>query len=106
MGGQTIRAAVVAGHHDADHFFLGIGEPTTIIEKRALEVQKSDVLLGVQRQHLEKVVDEPPVFFHHFYIFCKYGVFLIGHFRTVGFLQARKLFIKFQCHDSYSFTLL
>ena len=62
MGGQTIRAAVVAGHHDADHFFLGIGEPTTIIEKRSLEVQKSDVLLGVQRQHLEKVVDEPPVF--------------------------------------------
>ena len=98
MRGEAIGTAVDGRHHNADHFLLGVGEIAGVVIEIGFEIQKADVLFGIQGQHLEEVVDKAPVLFHGLNIFVENGIFLIRHFITVGFLQAGELFIKYECH--------
>ena len=102
VSGQTVGAAVDGGDHHADHLLVGIGEVAGLgVEKGALEVQKADVLGGVEGQNLEEVVDEAPVFLHALHVLVEDGVLLVGHLIAAGLFQTGELFIKFQCHSVF-----
>ena len=98
---EAVGTAVTGRDNDTDHFLLCIGEITGIIVKVRFEVQKADILLGIQRQNLEEVVDKTPVFLHGFNVFVENCIFLFCHLIPIGLLQAGKLFIEFKCHNLF-----
>ena len=57
VGGEAVGAAVDGRNNNTDHLFLSIGEVAGVIIKIRLQIQKSDILLRVERKHLEEVID-------------------------------------------------
>ena len=90
MGLQAVGTAVVGGDDDADHLFLVIAQEAVLVEEGALEIQKADVLTGVDGQDLEQVIDKAPVLHHGLHVLVKDRVLLVSHVLfSVGLLQAR-----------------